>query len=486
MSELYIHNTVTGKKEKFDPIIPGKVKMYVCGVTVYDRCHLGHARAVVFFDVVFRYLRELGYDVTFVRNFTDIDDKIINRANKEGVFWKDLAEKYIQKFHQDFALLNVLKPTHEPKATEHIGDIIDFISELEKRGFAYFSEGDVYFSVRKSADYGYLSGRSVDDMRSGARIEVSEKKEDPLDFALWKKSKDGEPAWESPWGLGRPGWHIECSVMSQFYLGVPFDIHGGGNDLIFPHHENEIAQSEALAGNRFVNYWIHNGFVTLNKEKMSKSTGNFFALEDIYNVCEPRVLRMFLLSSRYRDPLDYSSELLEESKQAVFRLEKSITLIEYALQKHGVSSDKLDEKSYLDFCDAMNDDFNTSKAKALLFELVRSVYFSIVKKTPDTEAAKQLNTIYKICSILGLDLNKLVPVVVSVNDLNNFGADNISFDSLAGQESLTMDQAKEFALWRLYLRKEKLFDKADEIRSVLEKHNFDISDIQDATIILKI
>lgn len=486
MSELYLHNTASGKKEKFEPLQPGKIKMYVCGVTVYDRCHLGHARAVVLFDVVFRYLQDLGYDVTYVRNFTDIDDKIIKRAEEAGVFWKDLTEKYINKFHDDFAQLNVLSPTYEPRATDHIGDIVDAVSELEKKGFAYESNGDVYFRVRAFAEYGRLSGRSVDEMLSGARIEVSEQKDDPLDFALWKSSKEGEPSWESPWGRGRPGWHIECSVMSQKYLGIPFDIHGGGHDLIFPHHENEIAQSEAIAEQRFVRYWMHNGFVTLNKEKMSKSTGNFFALEDIYQECEPRVLRFFLISCRYRDPLDYSSELLEESKQAVFRLEKNIALIEHALDKHGVHSEEYDVDAYAQFQDAMNDDFNTARAKAILFELVRSLYFKVSKATPDISVAKQLNSVKRILSVLGLDLKKSDFISVSVDEVPDLVVDGNGYEELLRKETLTDNDVRLLTAWRLHCRQVRSFAQADEIRDFLISQQYDLSDAKDESIIFKI
>ena len=303
---LRIYNTLTGKKEEFVPLHEKRVGMYVCGVTVYDLCHIGHARSAIVFDAIYRYLGYRGYEVTFVRNFTDIDDKIIKRANEEGVDCKAIAEKYIDEFNMDMGKLGFEKPKFEPKATEHIPEMIELISTLIEKGYAYQSGGDVFFSVEKFKDYGKLSKRNLEEMQAGARVGIDEKKENPLDFALWKASKPGEPSWESPWGKGRPGWHIECSVMSQKYLGETFDIHGGGKDLIFPHHENEIAQSEAATGKPFARYWIHNGFVNINKEKMSKSLGNILTLKEIFKDWRPEAIRLFLLSSHYRSPVDFS------------------------------------------------------------------------------------------------------------------------------------------------------------------------------------
>ncbi|MGC8719526.1 MAG: cysteine--tRNA ligase, partial [Thermodesulforhabdaceae bacterium] len=279
--KLIVYNTLTKDKEEFIPLEPGKVKMYVCGVTVYDYCHIGHARSAVVFDVIYRYLSFIGYDVTYVRNFTDIDDKIIRRAQEEGTDYKTIAERYIAAFYEDMDRLGVLRPTVEPKATEHIPEMIELIKKLFEKGYAYQSGRDVYFAVERFAGYGKLSGRSLEDMMAGARVEIDEHKKNPFDFVLWKGSKEGEPAWDSPWGPGRPGWHIECSAMSAKYLGDTFDIHGGGKDLIFPHHENEIAQSEAASGKTFVRFWLHNGFVNINNEKMSKSLGNFFTIREI-------------------------------------------------------------------------------------------------------------------------------------------------------------------------------------------------------------
>ncbi|MCJ7493900.1 MAG: cysteine--tRNA ligase, partial [Deltaproteobacteria bacterium] len=309
---LKIYNTLTKKKEEFLPLQKGKVSMYVCGVTVYDRCHIGHARAAVVFDVLFRFLRYRGYEVTYVRNYTDVDDKIIKRANQEGVSCQEIAKRYIQEYEEDMEALGMERPTHEPRATENISQIIDLVKKLVEKGFAYTVDGDVYFSVEKFSSYGKLSGRDLEEMRAGARVEVDERKNNPLDFALWKSSKPGEPEWDSPWGRGRPGWHIECSAMSQRYLGESFDIHGGGQDLIFPHHENEIAQSEAATGKPFVRFWVHNGFVNINHEKMSKSLGNILAIRDLLQDHHPEVLRLFLLSNHYRSPVDFSLQNMIE------------------------------------------------------------------------------------------------------------------------------------------------------------------------------
>ncbi|MGA2151407.1 MAG: cysteine--tRNA ligase, partial [Geobacteraceae bacterium] len=314
---LRVYNTLTSGKEEFVPLRPGKVGMYVCGVTVYDYSHIGHARANVVFDVICRYLRFLGYEVTYVRNYTDIDDKIINRANADGVPYNVISERFITEFDRDMAQLGLELPTFQPKATDHVGDIIDLVARLIDKGHAYAAGGDVYFCVEKFATYLKLSGRNLEEMQAGARIEVDEKKRHPMDFALWKEAKPGEPFWESPWGKGRPGWHIECSAMSIRYLGETFDIHGGGKDLIFPHHENEIAQSEAATGRPFVRYWLHNGFVNINAEKMSKSLGNFFTIREVLEKYDSEVLRFFLISAHYRSPLDFSDQNLTEAESGM-------------------------------------------------------------------------------------------------------------------------------------------------------------------------
>lgn len=328
---LRVYNTLTSGKEEFVPLRPGKVGMYVCGVTVYDYSHIGHARANVVFDVICRYLRFLGYDVTYVRNYTDIDDKIINRANADGVPYNVISERFITEFDHDMAQLGLELPTFQPKATEHVADIIDLVARLIDKGHAYAAGGDVYFCVEKFATYLKLSGRNLEEMQAGARIEVDEKKRHPMDFALWKEAKPGEPFWESPWGKGRPGWHIECSAMSIRYLGETFDIHGGGKDLIFPHHENEIAQSEAATGRPFVRYWLHNGFVNINAEKMSKSLGNFFTIREVLERYDSEVLRFFLISAHYRSPLDFSDQNLTEAESGMERIYSALAGIDAAL-----------------------------------------------------------------------------------------------------------------------------------------------------------
>ncbi|MCB1723050.1 MAG: cysteine--tRNA ligase [Chromatiaceae bacterium] len=364
---LNLYNDLSRIKEPFTPIVPGKVTMYVCGMTVYDLCHLGHARVLVVFDVVARYLRWLGYDVTYVRNITDIDDKIINRANERGEPFRALTERFIQAMHEDSAALGVLPPDQEPKATEHLDEIIAMISRLIERGHAYAADnGDVYYDVKSFPTYGRLSGKSIEDLRAGARVEPGEAKRDPLDFALWKSAKSGEPSWESPWGAGRPGWHIECSAMSTKALGDTFDIHGGGADLTFPHHENEIAQSEGATGHPFVRYWMHNGFVRINDEKMSKSLGNFFTVREILERYRAEEVRYFILTSQYRSPLNFGDEQLDNARAALTRFYTALRGLEPAEALGG-------EPFEARFHTAMEDDFNTPEALAVLFDLVREI-----------------------------------------------------------------------------------------------------------------
>jgi cysteinyl-tRNA synthetase len=372
---LKIYNTLTRKKEAFVPVNPGKVGMYVCGVTVYDMCHIGHARSVVLFDVIYRYLVKTGLDVNYIRNFTDIDDKIINRANQLGEDWKQLAERYVKEFHIDMDALGVKRPNIEPKATDHIQDIISLIAALIDTGHAYEADGDVMFSVTSFSTYGKLSGKKTEDLVSGARVEIDEKKKDPLDFALWKAAKIGEPFWNSPWGPGRPGWHIECSAMSMRYLGPTFDIHGGGADLTFPHHENEIAQSEAATGEPFAKYWIHNGFVNIRSEKMSKSLGNVLNIRDILKDTHPETLRLFLLSSHYRSPLDFSDTSIKEASVGLERLYAALSSLEELERSGGEMSSLPEELSNLEmrFREAMDDDFNTPKGLAIMFEASRAI-----------------------------------------------------------------------------------------------------------------
>ena len=366
---IQIYNSLTKKKEAFTPITPGKVRMYVCGMTVYDYCHLGHARVMVVFDMAVRYLRARGFDVTYIRNVTDIDDKIIKRAaeNKEDI--NALTTRFIQAMNEDATALGVLPPDSEPRATVHMPQIRDMIARLMERGFAYRAKnGDVYYRVRKFPPYGALSGKTLDELKIGARVEVGEDKDDPLDFVLWKAAKPGEPQWDSPWGAGRPGWHIECSAMSTACLGNHFDIHGGGMDLKFPHHENEIAQSEASTGEKFANTWMHVGFVRLNEEKMSKSLGNFFTVREVLKEFDPEMVRYFILGSHYRSPLDYSSENLLGAKSALTRLYLALKDLP-AAGGEASGAPAYEEKFYA----AMDDDFNTPGAMAVLFELARDI-----------------------------------------------------------------------------------------------------------------
>jgi cysteinyl-tRNA synthetase len=366
---LQIYNSMAREKQAFVPLRPGEVRMYVCGMTVYDYCHLGHARVMVVFDVVQRWLRASGYRVTYVRNITDIDDKIIRRAAEQGVPVDALTERYIRAMDEDLAALGVQPPDHEPRATQYVPQMLDMIGALQRKGLAYRSaSADVNFAVRRFPGYGKLSGKSLDELRAGERVEVDRSKEDPLDFVLWKRAKPGEPTWPSPWGDGRPGWHIECSAMSSALLGEHFDIHGGGQDLQFPHHENEIAQSEGASGARFVNYWMHNGFVRVDDEKMSKSLGNFFLIRDILKRFEPEVVRFFLLRAHYRSPLNYSDANLEDARHALARLYT-------ALKGSPVAAPPIDWSApqARRFQEAMDDDFGTPEAIAVLFELASEV-----------------------------------------------------------------------------------------------------------------
>ncbi len=396
---MRLYNTMTGKKEEFVPIEKGKVRMYSCGPTVYNYFHIGNARPFIIFDALRRYLEYRNFEVIFVQNFTDIDDKMIKRANEEGIKVSELAERYIGEYYRDARALGIRDATYAPKATENIGQMIELIEKLFEKGYAYISDGDVYFSTRKFEGYGKLSHRNIDDLEAGgARVAVGEKKKDPLDFALWKSQKPGEPAWKSPWGMGRPGWHIECSVMAKRYLGETIDIHSGGQDLIFPHHENEIAQSEAANGRVFARYWLHNGFLNVNNEKMSKSLGNFFTVRDIARHFDYEVIRFFMLSAHYRSPINFSDEMLEQSKNGLERMYKCLENLQY-LKKTSVkdgtdidNEEKLIEKLNElkeKFIMSMDDDMNTADAIAAMFEMVREINAftgskaSVSKKTID-------------------------------------------------------------------------------------------------------
>ena len=381
MRELKVYNTLTRKKETFVPVTPGQVKMYVCGITPYNHSHMGNARPFVTWDVIKRYLEHLGYEVTHIQNFTDVDDKIINAANGEGVTWDTISNRYIASYFDVMDKLHIRRADKYPRVSEHMDEIIHMVQTLIDKGYAYVIDHDVYYSVEKFADYGKLSGRSLDDMMAGARIEVDDRKHNPMDFALWKGAKPGEPSWDSPWGKGRPGWHIECSAMSNKYLGDTFDFHGGGSDLIFPHHENEIAQSEAFTGKKpMVKYWLHNGFFTINSEKMSKSLNNFFLVKDVLEHYSPDALRFFLISNHYRSPLDFSDERLEEMTRSLERLGTAIdNVLELLAMPAGAKSpeaQQLLETAHKDeeaFENAMCDDFNTALASAAMFDLAKNV-----------------------------------------------------------------------------------------------------------------
>ena len=464
---LKIYNTLSGKKEGFVPITPGKVNMYVCGPTVYDTSHIGHARSVVVFDMVYRWLTRLEYDVTYVRNFTDVDDKIIKKSNETGESCTHITEKYIDEFHNEMDALNVLRPTVAPKATEHIDHIIRFIEMLIEKGKAYHVDGgDVYFSIGSFKEYGKLSGRNPEDMQAGARIAVDEKKQNPLDFTLWKPAKPGEPYWESPWGNGRPGWHIECSAMSYEYLGEGFDIHGGGKDLIFPHHENEIAQSEAVFGRQFVKYWVHNGFVDINNEKMSKSLGNFTMIKEVLADYSPEVIRMFLLSKQYRSPIDYSEDSMREVSVGLDRIYAFMERLEDA----GLAASGDSGELWGEFSTAMNDDFNSARALAAVFEAVKKgnkLLDDADGQPGDADRAWLASVLTDIRSISGI----LGFFLMSPKDY--FAAKKEK-----GMADQDIDPAviDDLIAQRAAARKEKNFARADEIRDQLQDMNIVLED----------
>ncbi len=478
---MLIYNTLSRQKEEFIPLKNNNVKMYVCGITAYDYCHIGHARSTVVFDVMVRHLRSRGYNVTFVRNFTDIDDKIINRAAEENLSSEQVAEKYIEAFYEDMDRLNILQADIEPRATTHITEMITLVRILEQKGFAYSTpSGDVYFRVRKMDHYGRLSGRNIEELQSGSRIVPGDEKEDPLDFALWKSSKPGEPFWESPWGDGRPGWHLECSAMSEKYLGIPFDIHGGGQDLAFPHHENEMAQSEAAFGRQFVKYWIHNGFVRVNSEKMSKSLGNFVTIREILSGFQPEVLRFFLLTKHYRSPLDYSTQYLLEAEKAVKRIYSTISLLEKELLKGKWSKaqdlaviEKEVDGIVRKWDQAMDDDFNTAEAMGHVFSLARLAN----KMTEDkvfrkSEAGREtmsriLDTLKKWGSVFGLFHQ---PCHDFLSQLKSIRCQRHNLDP--GQIQSIIDE-------RLEARNNKNFDLADKLRDQLAEMGVEVMDSPD-------
>jgi cysteinyl-tRNA synthetase len=478
---MKVLNTLTNRLEEFEPLNDKKVGIYACGVTVYDLCHIGHARSAVVFDVIVRYLRYRGFDVKFVRNFTDIDDKIINRANKEGVTWKDIAERYTEEYYKDMDRLGIARADVEPRATEHIADMIEIVKALIEKGYAYtVDEGEaqsVYFSVEKFPHYGKLSKKKIDELMSGARVDPDERKRSPLDFALWKASKPNEPWWESPWGKGRPGWHIECSAMSLRHIGETLDIHGGGADLIFPHHENEIAQSEAYTGKPFAKYWIHNGFVTIDKEKMSKSLGNVLNIRDLLDMYDAEALRLFLLSSHYRSPIEFSHEYIKEAEATLDRVYSTIWRIEdfENVEPKDKSKSKIElniRNLKSEFEKAMDDDFNTAKALGVIFEFIKELNRFMDKKPSNKEDLTLLSYAKKIIKELGGVLN------LFQRQPTQWYRDLLKIKKL----EISEDEINRLIEERVKARKNKDWQKADTIRQQLLSKGIILEDKPDKTV----
>ncbi|MFA5181370.1 MAG: cysteine--tRNA ligase [Syntrophales bacterium] len=487
---LRVYNTLTRQKEVFQSIEPGKIGIYACGITVYDLCHIGHARSAIVFDVINKYLQYLDFDVTFIKNFTDVDDKIIDRAHAEGCDIRGITEKYIEAHDRDMDALGVARPTIAPRATDNIEGMIRLITTLFQKGLAYDVDGDVYYAVDKFKGYGKLSGRNLEDMLAGARIDVNEKKRNPMDFALWKASKEGEPWWDSPWGKGRPGWHIECSVMSQRYLGETFDIHGGGEDLIFPHHENEIAQSEGATGKPLARYWLHNGFVRVNSEKMSKSLGNFSTIQDMLLGYHPEVLRLFVLQSHYRSPVDFSDESLRDARTGMDRFYATLKALKDALARFGGTADEgkgslaEENRQVLEkimtlperFTEAMDDDFNTARAIGHLYDAVRILnsYMAERQNEPVPEMAYVLvqsrEILLSIGAVLGLFLD---------DPDHYFDADR---NREVRKRGLNVEEIEGLIEARRLARAQKDWKKADGIRQVLVEKKVSLKDTSDRTV----
>lgn len=457
---MKIYNSMTREKQEFVPITPGEVKMYSCGPTVYDYFHIGNARPFIVFDTMRRYLEYKGYKVTFVQNFTDIDDKMINRANKEGITVKELGERFIAEYFKDADSLGIRRADIHPKATENIDAIIDVVKSLEEKGFAYNVNGNVYFRTKKFDDYGKLSHQPLEELEAGARIDISDEKEDPMDFALWKAEKPGEPSWESPWGMGRPGWHIECSAMVNKYLGNTIDIHSGGKDLIFPHHENEIAQSECANGCDFARYWMHNGYINIDNKKMSKSLGNFFTIRDILEKYKPEVVRFFLLSAHYRSPVNFSDALMQQAKSALERVYTCIDSIKFSLEssvERDLNENEHELKNALSaakvrFSDAMDDDLNTADAISAVFDIVSASNKALLKEGGNAKSIllETLDTIAELGGVLGLFEKK---------------------------EEASLDAEIEALIEkRNEARKNKDFAEADRIRDELKARNIILKD----------
>ncbi|MFM8552294.1 MAG: cysteine--tRNA ligase [Nitrospiraceae bacterium] len=491
---LKVYNTLSGKKEPFEPLVPGAVRMYVCGVTVYDECHLGHARSALVFDVIRRYLERSGFSVTFVKNFTDVDDKIIKRAHERGKPWQDITTEYIEAYYRDMGRLGIKPATVEPKATEHMAEIIGLIQALIRKSVAYQVNGDVYFQVERYESYGRLSKRKMEDMQAGARVEVDERKRHPMDFALWKGAKPGEPAWDSPWGPGRPGWHIECSAMSMKHLGETFDIHGGGMDLIFPHHENEIAQSCAATGKEFARYWLHNGFVQINQEKMSKSIGNFFTIREIFEKfpaperVTAEVLRFFLLSTHYRSPLDFSDEALRQAWAGINNLYDLFLRLEEPTSSEGHGDMEMEEILGVfpdSFQKAMEDDFNAPAVLAGFQQLRGEVNLRLLTSGLSREMRDKVCDIFRHFGYV-LGVFQVSPREWQFNSIIKVGAGNsagtaISFAGTSSAVAVPDVLIEAKISERNDARRKKDFKKADEIRKYLAEHGIIIEDRPDGT-----
>ena len=462
---MKIYNTMSGKKEEFKSLEQGKVKMYSCGPTVYNYFHIGNARPFIVFDVLRNYLEYVGYDVTFVQNFTDVDDKIITKANEEGITPMQLADKYIEEYFKDAKALGIRKATIHPRITDNINDIINFIQDLINKGIAYVLGNDVYFEVRKFKDYGKLSNKNIDDLLAGARIDINDNKKEPIDFALWKAKKEGEIGWDSPWGEGRPGWHIECSVMSNKYLGETIDIHSGGQDLIFPHHENEIAQSESRSSHTFANYWMHNGYINIDNVKMSKSLGNFFTVRDVLKEYEGDIVRFFMLSAHYRSPINYSKELLTQAKNSLDRIKNCKSNLNFALNKASEKKLSLDEEKNIgyiqkckeNFIEKMDDDLNTADAITAIFDLVKFANVNINENSSKEFVQKTLDMLNELTAVLNIAMNSNVE----------------NMDDIAKIEDLIEQRA--------LAKKEKNFARADEIRNELMQMGIEIKDTRQGT-----
>ncbi len=454
---MKIYNTLTRRKEEFEPLNDNVVNMYVCGPTVYNFIHIGNARAFIVFDTVRRYLEYKGYKVNYVQNFTDIDDKLIKRSHEENTTVKELADRYIEEYFKDADSLGIKRATFHPRATENIEEIIEFVKKLIDKGFAYEKDGNVYYDTTKFKDYGKLSHKNIDELKAGARIEVNEDKKNPTDFVLWKAAKEGEPYWDSPWGKGRPGWHIECSTMSTKYLGKTLDIHAGGPDLIFPHHENEIAQSEAANDAEFAKYWMHIGYLNINNEKMSKSKNNFFTVRDVISQYDPEVLRFFMLMSHYRNPINYSQDLIEQAKGGFLRLSNTVYNLQHLLDVAKDRQLRDEEKAYKEkyeeykrkFEEAMDDDFNTADAISVIFEMVRDINSNIDGNSPKELIKYILDVFLNLSSVLGITYKK---------------------------KDLLDDEIKELIEKRQEARKAKNWAEADRIRDELKKQGIVLED----------